>query len=184
LVLDTEITAEQRDYLQTAKTSADSLLSIINDILDFSKIEAGKLVIDPIPFALRDWLYSSLKPLTLRAHDKGLELLVRMAPGEPAMVIGDPSRLRQILTNLVGNAIKFTDTGEVEVMVDIEPLTADACWLHLAVRDTGIGIPPEQHQRILEPFTQADGSMTRRYGGTGLGLAITRQLVGQMAGRL
>jgi signal transduction histidine kinase len=100
------------------------------------------------------------------------------------MVIGDPSRLRQILTNLVGNAIKFTDTGEVEVMVDIEPLTADACWLHLAVRDTGIGIPPEQHQRILEPFTQADGSMTRRYGGTGLGLAITRQLVGQMAGRL
>ncbi|HEY7495859.1 MAG TPA: ATP-binding protein, partial [Candidatus Tectomicrobia bacterium] len=184
LALDTELTAEQSEYLTTVKTSAEALLSILNDILDFSKIEASKLTLDPIPFALRDCLSTSLKPLALQAQAKGLELVYAVRPDVPEAVVGDAGRLRQILVNLVGNAIKFTAEGEVVVQVETERRTGDDLWLHAMVRDTGIGIPPEKQQSILEPFTQADGSMTRQYGGTGLGLTIAKQLVELMAGRL
>ena len=184
LALDTELTAEQREYLTTVKSSADALLGILNDILDFSKIEAGKLALDPIPFALRDCLSMGLRPLAMRAQEKGLELMYAVQPNVPEEVVGDPGRLRQILVNLVGNAIKFTAQGEVVVQVETEAHSGDDLWVHVAVRDTGIGIPPEKQQAILEPFTQADGSMTRQYGGTGLGLTIARQLIEMMAGRL
>jgi PAS domain S-box-containing protein len=195
LALDTELSAEQCDYLSTVKASAESLLSIINDILDFSKIEAGKLTIDTVAFSLRDILGTTLKSLALRAHDKGLELTYGMHPDVPDTVQGDPGRLRQILVNLVGNAIKFTDYGEVAVEVEVvrpaddvnvgqhEAETA-SCLLHFAVRDTGIGIPLDKQRLIFEPFTQADGSTTRQYGGTGLGLAIAKQLVEMMQGEI
>jgi PAS domain S-box-containing protein len=184
LALDTELTAEQREYLTTVKSSAEALLGVLNDILDFSKIEAGKLTLDPIPFVLRDCLSAALKPLALRAHEKGLELAYQVQSEVPDAVVGDPGRLRQILVNLVGNAIKFTEHGEVVVQVEPEVQAGDELWLHMAVRDTGVGIPPDKWQAILEPFTQADGSITRRFGGTGLGLTITKQLVELMAGRL
>jgi len=184
LALDTKLTAEQCEYLTTVKSSADALLGILNDILDFSKIEAGKLALDSIPFALRDCLSTGLRPLALRAQEKGLELVYAVPPEVPEAVLGDPGRLRQILINLVGNAIKFTAQGEVVVQVETEVHTGDDLWIHVAVRDTGIGIPPEKQQAILEPFTQADGSMTRQYGGTGLGVTIAKQLVELMAGRL
>jgi len=195
LALETELTAEQRDYLSTVKTSAESLLSILNDILDFSKIEAGKFTIETIDFNLRDSLGITLKTLALRAHDKGLELTCGVQPDVPETVQGDPGRLRQILVNLVGNAIKFTAHGEVVVEVETVRLPDDesegqpkagtaSCLLHFAVRDTGIGIPLDKHRLIFEPFTQADGSATRQYGGTGLGLAIAKQLVEMMQGEL
>src|SRR6266849_2887066 len=156
LALDTELTSEQQEYLTIVKTSADALLGILNDILDFSKIEAGKLALDPIPFALRDCLSTGLRPLALRAQEKGLELMYAVQPNVPEEVVGDPGRLRQILVNLVGNAIKFTAQGEVVVQVETEAHSGDDLWVHVAVRDTGIGIPPEKQQAILEPFTQAD----------------------------
>jgi signal transduction histidine kinase/CheY-like chemotaxis protein len=184
LALDTALTAEQHEYLTTVKSSADALLGILNDILDFSKIEAGKLALDPIPFALHDCLSLGLRLLAMQAQEKGLELMYAVQPNVPEEVVGDPGRLRQILVNLVGNAIKFTVHGEVVVQVETEARTGDDLWVHVAVRDTGIGIPPEKQQAILEPFTQADGSMTRQYGGTGLGLTIARQLIEMMAGRL
>ncbi|RMF93554.1 MAG: response regulator [Nitrospinota bacterium] len=197
LALDTELTAEQRDYLETVKASADALLSLINDILDLSKIEAGRLSLDPIPFSLHDCLGHTLKTLATQAYQKGLELTCHLHPHVPDALIGDPGRLRQILVNLVGNAIKFTEQGEVVVEVYQEErppdppaeqsgqtTPSDQVLLHFAVRDTGIGIPPEKQQIIFNPFTQADGSTTRRYGGTGLGLAITKQLVEMMGGRI
>jgi signal transduction histidine kinase/DNA-binding response OmpR family regulator len=184
LALETKLTAEQREYLETVKTSADSLLTVLNDILDFSKIEAGKLDLEPIPFALRDCLGYTLKILALRAHQKGLELTYHVPPEVPDALIGDPGRLRQILVNLVGNAIKFTEHGEVVVEVKADRQTADETWLHVAITDTGIGIPPDKQRMIFEPFTQADGSTTRRYGGSGLGLAISSRLVHLMQGRL
>jgi two-component system, sensor histidine kinase and response regulator len=184
LTLDTELTREQRDNLGMVKSSADSLLQVINDILDFSKIEAGKLELDPIPFALRDSLGATVKALGLRAHEKGLELICHIGTEVPDQLVGDALRLRQVLTNLVGNAIKFTERGEVVVRVEGEDAAAASVCLHFSVRDTGIGIAADKQRLIFEAFTQADGSTTRRYGGTGLGLAITSQLVALMGGRL
>jgi signal transduction histidine kinase/ligand-binding sensor domain-containing protein/CheY-like chemotaxis protein len=199
LALDTELTSEQRDYLQMVKASADSLLTIINDVLDFSKIEAGKLDLEELDFGLRDTLDDMMAILALRAHQKGLELACRILPEVPEFLLGDPTRLRQILINLVGNAIKFTERGEVVIEVSIpEPdnrqgksrtkasatRPGEACTLHFSVRDTGIGIPEKKQQAIFEAFTQADGSTTRRYGGTGLGLTITSRLVEMMGGRV
>ncbi len=184
LALDTDLTLEQREYLGIVKTSAASLLTILNDILDFSKIEAGKLTLDPVAFSLRDSVGDALRALAIRAHQKGLELNWRVAPDVPDLVVGDGWRLRQILINLVGNAIKFTEQGEVVVEVAAERQTPATACLRFVVRDTGIGIPPEKQQLIFDPFAQADGSMTRKYGGTGLGLAISSQLVKLMGGQL
>jgi PAS domain S-box-containing protein len=185
LALDTDLSSEQRDYLVMVKSSADSLLTLINEILDFSKIEAGKLDIERIEFRLRDSLGTAMKALAFRAHQKGLELACRVAPEVPDVVAGDPGRLRQILVNLVGNAIKFTERGEVVVEVLADGEEKDAGWnIHFVVRDTGIGIAPEKQKLIFDAFTQADSSVTRRYGGTGLGLAITSRLVNMMAGRI
>src|SRR5262247_3253574 len=190
LALDTELTPEQQEYLTIVKTSAGSLLNILNDILDFSKMEAGKFLLDPVPFALREHLGTTMKTLALRAHQKGLELAYAVHPDVPDILYGDAGRLRQILVNLVGNAIKFTEQGEV--VVDISPVDTPedaACTdpetmtLRFAVRDTGIGISPDKQQMILEPFVQADGSITRTYGGTGLGLAISKRLVELMDGQ-
>jgi PAS domain S-box-containing protein len=187
LALDTDLRPEQREYLNMVKTSAHSLLRLINDILDFSKIEAGKLELDQVEFNLRDSLGDTLKGLALRAHQKGLELVGDVSAEVPEALRGDPTRLRQILVNLVGNAIKFTERGEVFVKVEREAQTepsVDGLTLRFTVKDTGIGIPAEKQQKIFEPFTQADGSMTRKYGGTGLGLAIASQLVKAMGGRI
>jgi two-component system sensor histidine kinase/response regulator len=184
LTLDTELSTEQRGYLQMVKSSADSLLRIINDILDFSKIEAGKMDLESAPFSMRIALLDMLKTLALRAHKKDIELTIDIPPSVPEEVMGDVTRLRQILVNLVGNAIKFTDRGEVNVRVEVERSDAESVLLHFAVRDTGLGIPPEKLKAIFEPFTQADGSMSRRYGGTGLGLSISMRLVELMGGRI
>ena len=184
LALDTELTSEQKEYLGMVKASADSLLVIINDILDFSKIEAGKLDLDSIEFNLRESLKDSLKTLTFRGHQKGLQMVSQVQPDVPDAVVGDPGRLRQILINLVGNAIKFTAKGQVEVRVEVAWRNQDKVSLHFEVADTGIGIPPEKQQLIFEAFAQADGSMSRRFGGTGLGLAISSRLVQMMDGRM
>ena len=184
LALDTELTSEQKEYLGMVKASADSLLVIINDILDFSKIEAGKLDLDSIEFNLRESLKDSLKTLTFRGHQKGLQMVSQVQPDVPDAVVGDPGRLRQILINLVGYAIKFTAKGQVEVRVEVAWRNQDQVSLHFEVADTGIGIPPEKQQLIFEAFAQADGSMSRRFGGTGLGLAISSRLVQMMDGRI
>ncbi len=208
LALDTDLTAEQRDYLETVKTSADALLELLNDILDFSKIEAGKLDLDEVPMSLRECVGEALKPLALRAHKKGLELAQDVAADVPDGLIGDPHRLRQVLINLAGNAVKFTDKGEVVVEVkrfaaeDAETAggiqesysssslsssavpASSAVNLVFEVRDTGVGIPPDKVRSVFDPFVQADGSMTRKYGGTGLGLSISRRLVEMMGGRI
>ena len=184
LALETNLTTRQREYLGLVKMSADSLLTVINDILDFSKIEAGKLDLDPIPFDLRESLDDTMRTLAKRAHDKGLELACRIAPEVPDCLVGDPVRLRQVIVNLVGNAIKFTERGEVVVSVEVQRLADREVTLQIAVSDTGIGISPEKRRAIFEPFEQADGSTTRRYGGTGLGLAISTKLVGMMGGSI
>ncbi len=184
LALDTTLTTEQREYLTMVKGSADSLLSILNDILDFSKIEMRKLDLEAFPFSLRDHLADLLKPLALRAEQKGLEVVCHVLPDVPRVAVGDPGRLRQVIVNLVGNAIKFTERGQVLVQVQVEETTADATLLHYFVSDSGIGIPADKQQAIFEPFRQADGSTTRRFGGTGLGLAISTTLVDLMGGRI
>jgi signal transduction histidine kinase/HPt (histidine-containing phosphotransfer) domain-containing protein/ActR/RegA family two-component response regulator len=186
LALDTDLSDEQREYLDAVKTSADALLDIINDILDFSKIEAGKLDLESIPFSLPSVLDETLKVFQWRARDKGLRLSIRRDPDVPPMLIGDPGRLRQVLVNLVGNGIKFTDKGEVAAVVAPARTRSgeQAVCLHFSVRDTGIGIPLEKQNTIFRAFEQADGSTTRKYGGTGLGLAITQRLVELMGGRL
>ena len=184
LALDTPVTPEQREYLQIVKSSADALLMVINDILDFSKIEARKLDLETIDFDLRYTIDDTMKALALRAHKKGLELACSVPPEIPDALLGDPGRLRQILVNLVGNAIKFTEQGEVIVRVAIESSTENEMLLHISVADTGMGIPPGQQQGIFEAFSQADSSTTRRFGGTGLGLAISARLVSLMNGRL
>ncbi len=184
LALDTDLTREQRDYLNMAKLSAESLLAVINDILDFSKIEARKLELEAVPFQLHDKVGDTVKALALRAQQKGLELACHIPPEVPALVIGDPGRVRQVIVNLVGNAIKFTERGEVVVDVAVEELTASHVLLHFAVSDTGIGIPKEEQGRIFEAFTQVDLSRTKKFGGTGLGLTISVQLVEMMGGRI
>jgi two-component system, sensor histidine kinase and response regulator len=184
LTLETELTREQREYLDTVKVSADSLLSVIEDILDFSKIEAGKLELDPMPFNLRDSVGMTLKTLALRADKKGIELVCDVRPEVPDMLIADSGRFRQILLNLVGNAIKFTAHGEVVVQVGVAATSAEGLVLDVCVADTGIGIPADKQATIFEAFTQADTSTTRRFGGTGLGLAISSRLVEMMSGRI
>ena len=184
LVLDTELTTEQREHLGLVRISAEALLSIINDILDFSKIEAGKMEIEEIPFDLRESLGETMKSLSIRADQKGLELVYEVLPNVAEAVVGDPGRVRQVLINLVGNAMKFTDHGEVFIGVSEDSHEQDSTTLHFMVRDTGAGIPEEHQQRIFDAFSQADGSMTRKYGGTGLGLAICTRLVAMMGGKL
>lgn len=186
LALDTELEPTQREYLNAVKYSADSLLTVINDILDFSKIEVGKLALDPIEFNLRDHLGQAMKIMAGRAHEKGLELACFVPPEIPDFVVADPVRLRQVILNLVGNAIKFTEKGEVVLRVELEQESEDvgAMVLHFSVADTGIGIPREKQQLIFEPFSQADTSTTRRYGGTGLGLSICSRLIAMMNGRI
>ncbi len=184
LALETELTAEQRDYLQTVKFSADSLLTVINDILDFSKIEAGKIELEDVRFDIREVLETTLKTLVLRADEKGLELLSDIGYTVPEAVISDPVRIRQVVTNLVGNAIKFTHQGEIAVAVQLEGDDEDGRLLHLVVSDTGIGVPPEKLETIFHSFSQADTSTTRHYGGTGLGLTISRRLVELMGGKI
>src|SRR5580700_231130 len=184
LALGTELTAEQREYLETVKMSGDSLLTVINDILDFSKIEAGKVDLEALDFNLRDSLESTLKTLAVRADEKGLELLCEVAPEVPEIVRGDSSRLRQIVVNLVGNAIKFTSAGEVALKVQARDTEGEHRLLHFTVSDTGIGIPREKQKLIFDPFTQADTSTTRKYGGTGLGLTISTRLVKMMGGKI
>jgi PAS domain S-box-containing protein len=198
LALDTPLTDEQRDYLNTVKTSTHALLAVINDLLDFSKMEAGRYELVPVEFSLRDALGDALKTLAFRAFGKGLELAYEVAPTVPDRLVGDWPRLRQVLTNLVGNAIKFTERGEVLVQVSairarsvsdgFDQPVANApgsdVLLHFTIRDTGIGIPLDKQQAIFEPFVQADGSMSRKYGGTGLGLAISAKLVEMMGGRI
>jgi two-component system sensor histidine kinase/response regulator len=184
LALDSELEPSQREYLNAVKYSADSLLTVINDILDFSKIEVGKLSLDLIEFNLRDHLGQAMKILAGRAHDKDLELACFVPPDLPDFVLGDPVRLRQVILNLIGNAIKFTEKGEVVLRVDLESTESDGMSLHFAVSDTGIGIPAKKQQLIFEPFSQADTSTTRRYGGTGLGLSISSRLIAMMNGRI
>ncbi len=184
LALDTELTPEQREYLETVKMSADSLLTVINDILDFSKIEAGRIDLETIDFNLRDCLETSLKTLAVRADEKGLELLCEVAPEVPDVVRGDSGRLRQVIINLAGNAIKFTEKGEVALKVEVEAIHEHDCTLRFTVVDTGVGIPGEKLQLIFEPFSQADTSTTRKYGGTGLGLTISTRLVEMMRGKI
>src|SRR5712691_9438936 len=195
LALDTDLTPEQHEYLTAVKDSADALLRLLNDVLDFSKIEAGKLDLESLPFRLRDSLSTTMKALALRAQQKELELVYHVHADAPEGLVGDPGRLRQVLVNLVGNAIKFTHQGEVVVDVAMaadgqphdgsrEAAMEGTVLLHFAVRDTGIGISADKQQRIFEAFTQADGSTTRQYGGTGLGLAICTQLVQLMGGQM
>src|SRR5580692_6774116 len=184
LVLDTELNQEQRDYLTTVKASADNLLSVINDVLDFSKIEAGRLELDAIRFDLRGNLEGAAKSLAFRAHEKGVELICDIPSEVPDYAIGDPGRVRQIVINLLANAIKFTEHGEVVLGASVESRTADILQLHFTIRDTGIGISEEKQKVIFDAFTQADGSTTRRFGGTGLGLTISARLVEALQGRL
>ncbi len=184
LSLESDLTPQQREHLTAVKQSADSLLRIVNDILDFSKIEAGKLELDSVEFRLRDCLGDTLHALAIQAHQKGLELACHIVPDTPDALLGDPGRLRQVLMNLVGNAIKFTDQGEIVVSAATESVTGQDVTLRFTVADTGIGVTPEKQARIFEPFEQADGSTTRRHGGTGLGLAISVKLARLMHGRI
>jgi len=185
LTLDTELRPEQREYLLMVKSSADALLHIINDILDFSKIESGKMRIEAIEFSLDHMLRDTMNSLAVRAHEKNLELLARVAPEVPDHLVGDPGRLRQIIVNLVGNAIKFTEVGEIELAVQCLPVDSNQlARLRFSVRDTGIGIPVDKFKLIFDAFSQADSSTTRQYGGTGLGLSISAQLVALMGGQI
>ena len=184
LLLDTSLDPDQREQLTMVKVSAESLHTVINDILDLSKIESGNMEIDPIDFNLRDSLGDTLKTFGLRALERGLELSFDVSSDVPDALVGDPGRIRQIIVNLVGNAIKFTHRGEVFLQVKIESENAGTVLLHFIVSDTGIGIPADKQALIFEPFSQADGSMTREYGGTGLGLSISSRLVELMGGRI
>ena len=184
LALDTDLTARQREYLRLVQSSSESLLTIINDILDFSKVEAGKIELESSPFSLRDLLEDTMATLALRAHGKGLELATRIDPRVPESMLGDVHRLRQVVVNLVGNAIKFTEAGEVVLGVEAVDVDNRGAMLRFSVRDTGIGIPPDKLEQVFAPFEQADSSTTRRFGGTGLGLAIAARLVDLMGGGL
>jgi two-component system, sensor histidine kinase and response regulator len=184
LVLDSPLNKMQREYLEMVRQSGELLLTIINDILDFSKIEAGKLEFEQIAFSLCDRMGDAMKALAIRAHGKGLELACHIDPETPDVLRGDPARLQQIVLNLCGNAIKFTERGEVVLDVRCDSATAEEAVLHFLVRDTGVGIPPEKLESIFQAFTQGDSSTTRRFGGTGLGLAISSRLVKLMGGRI
>ncbi len=184
LALDTDLSVEQRTYLETVRSSAESLLTIINDILDFSKIESGKLELEATEFDIRDTIGVVLKALALRAHQKNLELVCDIASDVPMRIVGDPVRMNQIITNLVGNAIKFTERGEITLHIHTETLSDESVVLRIAVSDTGIGIPADKQKTIFDPFSQADHSTTRRFGGTGLGLSISSQLIEMMGGKL
>ena len=184
LALDTDLTPEQADYIATVKGSAESLLTILNDILDFAKIESRKLTLELIPFSVGDVVAGAVHPLTFQARAKQIELIVDVAPAVPTALIGDPTRLRQIVTNLVGNALKFTERGSVTVSATAEPVSRTHVAVHLTVADTGIGIRDDKQAEIFAAFTQADGSTTRRFGGTGLGLTISAALVQMMGGRI
>jgi two-component system sensor histidine kinase/response regulator len=184
LALETELTREQRDYLETVKLSADSLLNVINDILDFSKIEAGKVDLEEIDFDLSECIEGTLKTLALRADEKGLELLCEVSHEVAESVVGDPGRLRQILLNLIGNALKFTTQGEVGLKVQTDLIEDRTATLHFIVSDTGVGIAAEKLKTIFDSFSQADTSTTREYGGTGLGLTISKRLIEMMGGRI
>jgi two-component system sensor histidine kinase/response regulator len=184
LSLDSDLTAEQREDLTVVISAAYALLSLINDILDFSKIEAGKLELEDIPFNLKEFLGESLRIVAAKAHEKNLELAYRVDPDVPEMIVGDPARVRQIVLNLIGNAVKFTDKGEIVLVVGPETDAKDPYHLIFSVRDTGIGIPKKKQESIFGAFAQADGSTTRKYGGTGLGLAVSKQLVTLMDGHI
>jgi CheY-like chemotaxis protein/anti-sigma regulatory factor (Ser/Thr protein kinase) len=184
LALATQLTPEQRDYLQTARSSAECLLTVINDILDFSKIEAGKLDLHEADFDLRAGLGETMKPLAMQARQKGLELVCDIRPEVPDKIVCDPARLRQILLNLANNAIKFTDRGEIRVRVSRDSIKDRELYLHFAVSDTGIGIAKRDQARIFEAFAQSDSSLTRSYSGTGLGLTIAAELVRMMGGKM
>ena len=184
LALDTDLSADQREYVETARGSADTLVDIINDILDFSKIEAGRFDIESSEFRLGESLADTISTLGLRADQKGLEFVLEIAAEVPDAFVGDVGRLRQVIVNLVGNAIKFTETGEVVLRIEVDDRTEQSAVLHFSVSDTGIGIAPEHQERVFEAFQQEDGSTTRRYGGTGLGLAISARIVEMMGGRI
>jgi PAS domain S-box-containing protein len=184
LLLDTDLTAEQREYVETIRASGDALLTVINDILDFSKIESGNLELEQQPFDLRDCIEEALDLLAPRAAEKGLDLAYLIADGTPQTLVGDVTRLRQILVNLIGNAVKFTQKGEVVVSARATQTGEARCTAHLAVRDTGIGIPPDRMDRLFKSFSQVDASTTRHYGGTGLGLAISKRLAEMMGGTM
>jgi two-component system sensor histidine kinase/response regulator len=184
LLIGTELTVEQREYALLLKTSGDSLLGVINDILDFSKIESGKLSLDPVAFDLHATLEEVLRALAFKVHEKHLELILEIGRDVPEYVTGDPARLRQILVNLIGNAVKFTQHGEILVAVQCNERADHELEIQFNVSDTGIGIPAEKHSMIFEAFAQADGGTTRQYGGTGLGLSISAQLAGLMGGRI
>ena len=184
LALGTELSREQRDYMELVKSSADSLLLVINDILDFSKIEARKLVLERVPFGLDDTLAETVRMLAYSAHQKGLEIAYDVDAAVPETLIGDTVRLRQVVVNLVGNAVKFTSAGEIVVRVSVEEVKGDTAVLQFSVRDTGIGIAEAKKKLIFEPFSQADGSTTRKFGGSGLGLAICARIVEMMGGRV
>ena len=184
LALDTPLTSVQRDYVETVKSAGETLLRLLNDILDFSKMESKRVEMERVEFNIRESLGDFLKPIALSAHRKGLELAYHVSESIPEVIVGDPSRLRQIVVNLVGNAIKFTDSGEVVVRVEGERAAEGHAILHFSVADTGVGISSDRQERIFEPFVQADGSIARRYGGTGLGLAISKGLAELMGGRM
>ncbi|WP_236892250.1 response regulator [Desulfoluna limicola] len=184
LLLDTDLTDEQHHYAQTLRISGESLLGVIDDILDFSKIEAGKLEMETLDFDLRVLLGDFAEMMALKAHEKNIELICAASPETPSLLRGDPGRLRQILTNLTGNAVKFTHTGEVVVRAELKSETDELALIHFSIRDTGIGIPADKQEKLFEQFTQVDASTTRKYGGTGLGLAISSQLVKAMGGEI
>jgi signal transduction histidine kinase len=184
LVLDTHLDSEQRDYLQTAQSSAGSLLTVLNDILDFSKIEAGRMEFEQSPFSVRETVEEAFRTLALIASKKGLDLRSEFAPDLPPVLVGDPARLRQVLLNIVNNAIKFTERGAIVVQARLERMADREAVIRCSVSDTGIGMSESQQRVIFEPFRQADESTTRRYGGTGLGLSISRRLVELMGGKL
>ncbi|GAL08236.1 BarA sensory histidine kinase [Photobacterium aphoticum] len=183
-MLKTRLSSSQQDYLQTIEKSANNLLTIINDILDFSKLEAGKLLLENIPFDFTDSLDEVMKLLAPSAHEKGLELTLKVDNRIPTGMIGDPLRIQQVLTNLIGNAVKFTERGNIDVSVELKTDRDESLELQFMVRDTGIGISERQQAQLFQAFSQADASISRRYGGTGLGLVITQKLVSQMGGEI
>jgi signal transduction histidine kinase/CheY-like chemotaxis protein len=184
LVLETDLSVEQRESLGLVKVSAEALVTVVNDILDFSKIEAGKFELESIPFYLRESLGETMKALSFRAHSKGLELIYEVQPEVVETLLGDPGRLRQVIVNLVGNSIKFTERGDILLSVEQEAESSGTVSIHFSIKDTGVGIPADKLQKIFEPFAQADGSTSRKYGGTGLGLTICAKLVEMMQGRI